>query len=1128
MAHLSLRLLGPFQATLDGEPVDGFRSDKVRALLAYLAVESQRPWSRASLADLLWADFPEENARSNLRNALSNLRRLLGDRRADTPFLLVSRATLQFNAASDCWLDVRALLDLLAEAGQDERSLTDEEQIPRLHQAVDLYRGDFLDGFAVDSAPFEQWMLVTRQHLRQRVLQAVRLLALAHARQADLDASTAVTRRWLELEPWDEEAHRHMMRLLVLRSHRTAALAHYQTCRQTLSDELGVEPEPETVRLYEQIRDGDLPTPLAALPASPDWRGLETPAPASLLRSVAPEASGAGEPPLFVDREPELEALSRALSGAAAGRGTVQFVTGEPGSGKTALLAEFARRALAHHPRLLLGWGQCNAFTGQGDPYFPFLNVARMLCGQGERSVLPGGVGPEHRRRVWQALPATVDELLDHGPDLIDRFVSGRDLLALARLHSGVRPERLEQLQSLIEASARRPPQVRVRQAALFEQFTRVLSALAQRRPLVLIVDDAQWIDLGSVDLLFHLARQVRGRRILLLGAYRPQDPALRRGPEPHPLLGVIGELERDLGEVHVDLMQSEGAAFVAALIDSEPNELREEFRDLLHRHTSGNPLFTIELLRAMQLRGEIRRGSEGRWVEGPRLNWNELPARVEAVIERRIRHLSPACQELLSAASVEGEQFTAEVMAGVLQEDVRRVCDLLSQEAGKQHRLVAAQTARQIDGRSLALYRFRHALFQIYLYQQLDVVEKARLHGLVARELEKHYEGTLEQFPEVVHSLARHFESAGRAREAVGYYTQAGKHALHLSANREALAHFYSALRLLHTLPATPERDRQELELQLSLGPPLTATKGWAPPEMATAYARAQELCETIDDHAQLIPALWLLGVYHLGRAEHAQVDRLTERLYRLAQQAGDPTLLALARLQVSPFYQGRFGEARRILDRATAAPELEQQRQLALRYGMAPAAVGLAYLSVCLWVMGFPDQAERRMQEARELAERVHHPMTSCYAVGRSCWLAAMKGELEEVRRWAAAWDSVAQEFRIENFILAARFFTHWAAVQGGAAAAERIDAMHQAIEAYRATGTVLNRTAFLALFAQACATAGEIACGMGAVGESLALAQETSELWFQAEALRVKGGAAATPCRRPGPPRRNPLHC
>jgi DNA-binding SARP family transcriptional activator len=131
MPHLSLALLGPFQASLDGHPAAGFESNKVKALLVYLAVESGRPHSRESLAGLLWPDYPDRSALSNLRSALANLRQAIGDRQADPPFLLIARDTIRFNSASNCTLDLSPLVDVSA------------QPISRLEEAVAAYRGDF-------------------------------------------------------------------------------------------------------------------------------------------------------------------------------------------------------------------------------------------------------------------------------------------------------------------------------------------------------------------------------------------------------------------------------------------------------------------------------------------------------------------------------------------------------------------------------------------------------------------------------------------------------------------------------------------------------------------------------------------------------------------------------------------------------------------------------------------------------------------------------------------------------------------------------------------------------------------------------------------------------------------------
>jgi DNA-binding SARP family transcriptional activator/predicted ATPase len=1105
MSRLSIWLLGPFKAELDGEHLSGFRSEKVRALLSYLAVEAQRPWGRSTLADLLWPDFPEQAALSNLRNALSNLRRTIGDLNAEPPLLEISQETIQFNPSGDSWLDVKTFLDLVPKTGLES---ADQVDIERLEQAFALYRGDFMEGFTVASAPFEEWVLTTREQLRGKLLQVVQLLALAHERTGNLTSALDYTRSWIDLDPWDEAAYRHRMQMLARSGQRNAALSLYEELSARLAQELGVAPEPETVQLCERVRSGQPVSFPRAGTSRMELEGTPPIDPGPLPQYLVKDSQVEVEFKLFVARQKELKQLESGLERGLQGDGAVYFVTGEPGSGKTTLLAEFSCRAMQKHNNLIVLWGQCNAYTGQGDPYFPFLNITRMLAGDVE-SLLSGGVITlEHAGRLWKYLPDTLTALLDYGPDLIGRFLLGGYRPSLVQKHPGVNPDRLEDLHAQLRGRLQGPAQPRLQQAALLEQFAQVVTALSQHHPLVIILDDLQWIDPGSVNLLFHLGRRLGGSKMLLLGAYRSEEVSLGREGASHPLEGIVQEMGAMYGEIQVDLMQSEGAAFVDALLDSEPNALKPEFRHTLYQRTSGHPLFTIELLRGMQLRGELIRDRQGKWVEGLHLNWEDLPAKVEAVIARRICHLPDECQELLNVACVEGEQFTGEVLARVMGRDESQVHDLLSQEIGKRHRLVAAQGLKQIGEQRLSTYRFRHSLFQTYLYNHLDILERSRLHGNVGNELEKVYQADQEKLSEFSYTLARHFETGGIVEKAVRYYNLAGKNALRLSASQEALAHFYHAIHLMETLPASAERDRKELELQLSLGPPLTALKGWAPPEMAVAYERAQELCQYISDHSQLIPALWLLSVYRLGRSEHTEVDLLVARLFRLAQQASNPDLLSLASLQVSPFYQGKFSLAKKVLERVSTSNDLNQQCNLAQQYGMAPAVVGPAYLAECLWFLGFPIQADQYSMEARELAEAIKHPMTSCYAISRSCWLAASKADLEQLHDQSEKLYRITQRYGFKNFEFAAVFFENWAQVQSGMSATGRLEKMYRLIEAYHATGTVLNRTAFLVLFGLACAKAGQIKRGLVAVNNSIGLAEKTGELWYQAEAYRVKG--------------------
>ena len=247
MARLILSFLGPFQAALDGRPVVGFESSKVRALLAFLAVESSRPHARETVAGLLWPDHHNHAALDSLRSGLANLRRVIGDRTADRPFLLIDRDTIRFNPAADYRLDVAEL-----EAGPGR-------PVEYLERLLDSGGGDFLEGFALpDSAPFEEWLLSRRERCRRKTLDGLGRLAQHYADRADFERAIDYVRRQLELEAWDEVSHRRLMRLLALSDRRGQALAQYEACCRVLREELGVEPGHLTTELYARIRDETL------------------------------------------------------------------------------------------------------------------------------------------------------------------------------------------------------------------------------------------------------------------------------------------------------------------------------------------------------------------------------------------------------------------------------------------------------------------------------------------------------------------------------------------------------------------------------------------------------------------------------------------------------------------------------------------------------------------------------------------------------------------------------------------------------------------------------------------------------------------------------------------------------
>ncbi len=421
-----------------GSPSPALRPTRC-ALLAYLAVEAARPHARRTLAALLWPDQPDSVALSALRHAISDLRGALGDRGAPTPLLLIARDTLQFNPAGDYRLDVAVFRQELSAISR--RRSADGYKAPTiegLRSAVALYQGPFLEGFSLpDSSPFEEWALLKREELAQQALAALGALAAAYEAHGEYEEATACARRQLELEPWLEEAHCQLMRALALSDQRSAALAQYAACRRTLAHELGVEPAPETVALFEAIRSGTLPP--AAAPSYRLQAGDEAPA------------------AVFVAREGELARLEQHLALALAGQPHMALVAGEAGSGKTALLAEFARRAMERHSDLVVASGSCNAHTGLGDPYLPFRDILGMLTACVEAQRAGGAISAEHARRLWKLLPAALEALVKAGPGLVGLLVPGEALLARAHALGPAWLPHLGVLEALVQRQAAAP-----------------------------------------------------------------------------------------------------------------------------------------------------------------------------------------------------------------------------------------------------------------------------------------------------------------------------------------------------------------------------------------------------------------------------------------------------------------------------------------------------------------------------------------------------------------------------------------------------------------------------------------------------------------------------------------------
>lgn len=340
MSAFVLKLLGAFEAVAGDAPVRAFRSVKNQALLAYLAVESNRPHTRAALAGLVWPDQPEEAARRNLRQALFQLRSILPESPATGPLLLVEQTSVRFAGNAGAWVDATVFAALLETCkGHDHGApRACVACLARLDEAAALYRGEFLHGiFIDDSPPLEEWILARREWFHTQALQTLHTLAEGAMQRRDFNAAHSYAQRQIELDPLREEAHRQAMLALALAGQRSAALSAYENCWRILQSELDAPPSPETEALYEQVRNDAVGPAVREAPLGAAQRA----APRSPAHHLPPAATS------FVGREAELARLREWLLDPV--RRLITLV-GPGGAGKTRLAmaaAEGVKRAFA-------------------------------------------------------------------------------------------------------------------------------------------------------------------------------------------------------------------------------------------------------------------------------------------------------------------------------------------------------------------------------------------------------------------------------------------------------------------------------------------------------------------------------------------------------------------------------------------------------------------------------------------------------------------------------------------------------------------------------------------------------------------------------------------------------------
>lgn len=1074
MSSLNIHLLGTPQIELDGSPVS-IRRSKGLALLVYLAMRGE-PQRRDTLATLLWPESNQQAARSSLRRELSHLNKaLVGE------WLVVEGETIGLHPATQ--VDVVQF--------QQHLTAFDRENpigLEALHQAVILYRDDFLSGFTLPDCPdFDEWQFFQTESLRQALATALEDLVLGLSLQGDYEGAIPPARRWLALDPLHEQVHQALMRLYAFSGRQSAALRQFDECQRILEEELGVEPEAETQALAAAIRAKRLVPPVNKTSSRPDL-AQAAPNPTSTAHEAPPQETVAPRP-VFVGREAQLNHLAQALSQALDGHGQLRLISGEAGAGKSALITEFLYGVQRTQPNLIVTIGTTDAQTGQVDPFLPFREALLRLV---------RGSAP-HQTTVRLVL-------LEQGPDVAGSFIPASELPEIVAQAQAIGWQGQFPLEK--QTAVQQQP---IEQSKLIEQYVAVLHALAAQTPLILILEDLHWADSASLGLFFRLGRQVADSCLLILGTYRvEQTPPRSQGKDSGqglPLSQIAHELQRHLGEIRIDLevvRQTEGRTLVDGLLDTEPNQLNESFRQALYRQTGGHPLFVVELLQELKRSAALVRLADGRWTVGANLDWQTLPARVEGAIAGRIARLSQEEQWWLTIASVSGESFYGEVIAQVAGVDPRELGQTLSRILQSQHRLVEAEGVERFGQQRLTRYRFRHNLIQVYLYEQLDVTQRVYLHEDVAQALETLYGKEVEQ---IAVQLARHYHMAGIAEKAVDYLILAAQQAAQLAAYDEAVARLRQADTLLSKLPESPKRREQAFTIEFGLGQNLGATNGIGTPESGAAYTHALALARQLGESSKIVRVLYSLTFHAVMRAELDEAQRYGEMCLGVATEMQDHELQVMANrtLRLVAYWLGEYAK---VVEYDEWVIAFYRGRQSALTheetYGLADT---LAAMGLNLYPLGYPDRALTEAQAGLALVQAQSHQLgiVSC-----SIYLATIhlyRGEWRSAMPYTEDAVRLAQHHGFQQMALWAEVLQGEILIWQGEPTAG-IQLVRQAIAGREAIGSYFANGSHLARVAQACSHMGHVAEGLALIEEGMAQATKIKDRTFDAKIQQIRG--------------------
>jgi len=649
-SQIRASLFGTLSLWRDNEQLDFTGSTSARSLLAYLLVHRSHPQSRIKLAGSFWPEMDEARARRALTQALWRIRNVLPD------ILDTDTQDIQISETASLWIDIEAFEDLVGNFVQDDTNSSSQV----LCQAIELYRGDLLEGI------YDDWVLVVRERMRELYLRSLERMIGLEKSEGDFTSALDYALKLSQSDPYREAAHREVMRLYYALDRPEAALSQFETCRNILQDELGLEADKQTRALAQEIatRAPDVPAPY--LP-----KVVSTSTPWSL------DASHPAQLPLL-GREDEREALIHFMNEAISGMGGIVLIEGEAGIGKTRLMTEIVRDAEWRGVQSL--WGK----NLEGDISSPYAGIIEALSSG--LTLL----------RINQ-LSQLIDEIW-------------------FRVLSSFIPQLRDELPELSAAPGLTPSHEHDR---LVQAFAKLLSAWGQITPVILILDDLHWSNEENIDLLIALAPLLKNTRILVIGTFRGEDAQVHSS-----LWMKIGTLIQS-GIKHRCFLERLSPTASGELIRRSLglSDAVPLFEKRVFQETQGNPLFILETLRSLHDEGLLAQDKEGDW----HTPWDDttsdygelpLPQAVERTISTRLARLSREEKAVLSAAAVLGRDFNFSLLSNTTKMETGQVLSIAND-------LVRRRFLEEYPN----AYRFSHDKIRQVAYEAIPLDNLKDLH---------------------------------------------------------------------------------------------------------------------------------------------------------------------------------------------------------------------------------------------------------------------------------------------------------------------------------------------------------------------------------------------------------------